>query len=93
VSEDKNRAVALDIGVNVIGLMSRGSTSEAEDEVDAGVNGDPMKIGFNSRYLAEALSQCDGGEVTIRYKDNGSPCIIEPAEDEGFMALVMPMRV
>jgi DNA polymerase III subunit beta len=93
VAEDKTRAVALSIGDGVIGLQSRGSASEAEDEVDAEVTGDAVKLGFNSRYLAEALAQCDGGTVTIRYKDAGSPCLIEPSEDTGFMALVMPVRI
>jgi DNA polymerase-3 subunit beta len=93
VSEDRTRAVVLDIGETVIGLHSRGATNEAHDEVDAEVDGKPMRVGFNSRYLADALAQCDGGKVTIRYKDNGSPCIIEPEEDRGFMAIVMPMRV
>jgi len=93
VSEGQSRAVALSIGDGVIGLASRGSTSEAEDEVDAEVDGEAMRIGFNSRYLAEALAQCEGGNVTIRYKDAVSPCVILPDEDAGFMALIMPVRI
>jgi DNA polymerase-3 subunit beta len=93
VAEDKTRAVAITIGDGVISLKSQAPQSEANDEVDADVNGDPMRIGFNSRYLADALAQCDGGRVTISYSDSGAPCVIRPDSDGGFIAVVMPMRV
>ncbi len=93
VTDDKSRAVALDIGEVSIALQSKGGLDEANDEVDADVNGDAMRIGFNSRYLADALAQCDGGEVMIKYKDASSPCVILPGEDVNFLAVVMPMRI
>lgn len=93
VAEDKSRAVALEIGNDVITLQSRGTNSEATDEVDAEVSGEKVRIGFSSRYLAEALAQCDTGNVVVQYKDRSSPCVILPEDDAGFMAVVMPMRV
>jgi DNA polymerase-3 subunit beta len=93
VSDDKARAVTLTMGDGVIGLRSKGSTSEAEDAVDAAVDGEFIQIGFNSRFLAEALSQCDAGNVRIEYAGSMEPCIIRPEDDPGYMAIVMPWRV
>jgi DNA polymerase-3 subunit beta len=93
VAEDKTRAVAITVGDGVIGLKSQAPNSEAMDEVDAEVDGEYVRIGFNSKYLAEALRGCDGGNVTIRYKDAGAPCLILPDSDPGLLMLIMPMRV
>jgi DNA polymerase-3 subunit beta len=92
VAEDKTRAVALSIGDGVVALESKGSTSEAQDEVDAEIEGAKTRIGFNSRYLADTLAQCDTGKVTIWYSGETSPCLIRPDDDAGFLAVLMPMR-
>jgi DNA polymerase-3 subunit beta len=93
VAEDKTRAVAITIGDGVIGLETKASNAEGVETIDAEVNGDHMRIGFNSRYLADALAQCDGGQVTIKYSDPGAPCLIQPDSDPGLLMLLMPMRI
>jgi DNA polymerase-3 subunit beta len=93
VSDDKARSVVLKMSEGAIGLHSRGNNSIAEDEVDATVDGEFIEIAFNSRSLAEALAQCDAGDVRIEYKGSMDPCLIKPEEDEGFVAIIMPWRV
>lgn len=93
VSDDKVRAVKLAIGEGIIGMSSRGGMAGATDEVDAEVDGIHTVIGFNSRYLSEVLSVCDGGKVKIGYTDKGGAAVFSPASDAGFLALLMPFRV
>ncbi len=69
---------------------------DAREEVEVNYGGPPFDIGFNSRYLMEAFTVMNSGEVTIELKDEGSPGIIKPAspaEIPDQLCIVMPMRM
>jgi DNA polymerase-3 subunit beta len=94
VSEEKVRAVTVDVSSGAVRLSS-GGQHHAEDEVEADVTGGGAVMGFNSKYLADVLAQADGGDVDAAYdaKNVQSPIVITATEDAQFLAVVMPMRV
>lgn len=94
VCEDKkSRSVAMDIGEDSVKLTVAGHVNDAEDVVDAHVTGDDLRIGFNSRYLADAMAQAEGGDMDISYKGSGDPALMKPTEDDKMLIVVMPVRV
>jgi DNA polymerase-3 subunit beta len=69
---------------------------DAKEEVDVVYEGPPLAIGFNARYLMEALNVMDTDEVTMELKDEGSPGIIKPQvspEPSNQFCIIMPMRI
>ena len=62
------------------------------DEFDAQVDGDPVEIGFNNRYLLDALrnSRCD--KVRLEISGPLNPVKVLPVEGEDFIYLVLPVR-
>jgi DNA polymerase-3 subunit beta len=69
---------------------------DAREEVEVNYEGSSFEIGFNSRYLLEALNVMDTPEVVIELKDEGSPGIIKPlssAEIPNQLCIIMPMRI
>ena len=69
---------------------------DAKEEVEVAYEGPPIEIGFNARYLMEALSVIDTDEVTLELKDEGSPGIIRPGSSPGSsnqLCIIMPMRI
>lgn len=52
-----------------------------------------IEIGFNNRYLLEALRACPDEEVVIELKSGLSPCLFKPTEGEKFLFLVLPVRL
>jgi DNA polymerase-3 subunit beta len=67
---------------------------EAVEEIDAEYKGKPLSIGFNARYLIEVLGVLGGdGEVDIELKDELSPSVIRKAGLEGYLYVLMPMRL
>jgi DNA polymerase-3 subunit beta len=67
----------------------------AEDTVrETNYTGAELEIGFNARYVLDALSSLDAEEVIWELGDAGMPSIIRSTvEASGHMAVVMPMRV
>lgn len=59
--------------------------------LDRASKAQPSAFGFNSRYLREVTSQCQGA-ISLRMTDHGSPFSIHDADDT-MTRVLMPMRV
>jgi len=67
---------------------------EAAEDVEAEYKGKPISIGFNARYVIDVLSVLTGdGEVEIELKDELSPSVIRKSGVEGYLYVLMPMRL
>lgn len=92
VSQEKSRSVRLDVADGICELVVHGGSNDAKEELAVSLVGDPVSIGFNSKYLADVMQQCAGDNVDMSFKGSGDPAIIRPSEDSGFLVVVMPMR-
>ena len=62
------------------------------DEFAAQVEGDPVEIGFNNRYLLDALRNARCEKVVMELSGPLSPVKILPEEGSDFIYLVLPVR-
>ncbi|MBU3805778.1 MAG: DNA polymerase III subunit beta [Candidatus Fournierella pullistercoris] len=68
------------------------SLGKVVDEFAAEIQGEPVEIGFNNRYLLEALRNARCEKVRMELNGPLSPVKILPAEGEDFIYLVLPVR-
>ena len=68
------------------------SLGRVVDEFAAGCEGEEVEIGFNNRYLLDALRNARTEQVKIQLSGPLSPVKILPAEGEDFLYLVLPVR-
>lgn len=69
---------------------------DAREEVEVIYDGPSLEIGFNARYLMEALQVIGTDEVVMELKDEGSPVMIkpDPSKDPSHqLFIIMPMRI
>ena len=66
---------------------------EAQDLLEADYEGAALKIGFNGRYLQEAIAGIREERIVLRMKDDVSQVIIQPEKDTSYLAIIMPMRI
>ncbi len=69
------------------------SLGRVVDYTHANTAGDRVEIGFNSKFMLDALSSADTDEVKIELNGPVSPVKITPINNESFMFLVLPMRL
>ena len=62
------------------------------DEFDAKVEGDPVEIGFNNRYLLDALRNAHCEKVRLEISGALNPVKVLPVEGDDFIYLVLPVR-
>ncbi len=77
---------------NNIHVNCKTSLGSVTDEISAQVTGENVEIGFNNRYLMDALRY--SGKEKVKFLINGalSPVIIKPEDDDKFLFLVLPVR-
>ena len=69
------------------------AVGKAHDVIEIPDCGSEIRIGFNQRYLHDALSVCDCEEIIMEFNGSRNPCIIKPAEGEEFLFMVLPVRI
>ena len=73
---------------------SNPDAGDGSDEIEVAYSGDELSIGFNGRYLIEALvTMHEGEKVEFMASDDVSPGVLRPEGDESYCYVVMPMRL
>jgi DNA polymerase-3 subunit beta len=96
LSTDKAHAVKLELGKDTLRVMSQNpDLGEAKEDVPVEYAGEPLKIGFNARYLIDVLGVVRSKDVQLELADDLSPGVLRGGDeaDQGFTAVVMPMRI
>lgn len=78
---------------NMLNLSNVTSVGRAKDRCIADTEGNSIEIGFNARYMLDALKVCDEEKVSIELNSSVSPIIITPTDKENFLFLILPMRL
>ena len=94
MSSQRSRAVKLEIGDRKLTVSSTNpDMGDASDELDNDYDGETMSIGFNARYMLDALAALQVKEIRLGLNNDLSPAKVKPTNDDGALAVVMPMRL
>ncbi|HEX9730210.1 MAG TPA: DNA polymerase III subunit beta [Gemmatimonadales bacterium] len=97
VASDQTHRVRLAFGGGTIKFtVSTPDLGEAQDEMAASYDGEPLEIGFNATYLLEILKYMPTDEVRLTMKAPERAATIEPAgwdDPAAYLCLVMPLRL
>lgn len=69
------------------------SLGRVVDYTHANVSGARVEIGFNSKYVLDALNAADTDQVRIELNGPVSPVKVLPVNDDSYLFLVLPMRL
>lgn len=79
---------------NVLKIRTKTAIGDAADQCPIDGDGGGLEIGFNNRYLMDALKAAPADRVRLELTTSVSPCVILPAEgDENFLYMVLPVRL
>ena len=69
------------------------SVGRVVDRTHANTSGDRVEIGFNSKFMLEALGAANTDEVRMELNGPTGPVKILPIEGDSFLFMVLPMRL
>ncbi len=80
-----------------IGKLSLTATSQElgdnVSDLDVSVEGNPIEIAFNAKYLIDILNVIESAQVALETTAAASPGVIRPVGDDNFTHVIMPMHL
>ena len=94
VSEKYKSPVRCIFSNQELSLRTNTTIGAAEDRCTIAGDGKELEIGFNVRYLADALRAIPSEEVCLELTNSLSPIVLTPVEDKyDYSYMVLPVRI
>jgi len=93
IENDKKNPIRCLFDNDEMRVSTVSSLGRVVDYTHANCSGDRVEIGFNSKFLLDALHAADTDQVRIELNSAVSPAKIMPVTDDSFLFLVLPMRL
>lgn len=78
----------------VLKISTKTAIGDAYDQCPIQGDGEGLEIGFNNKYLMDALKAAPADKVRLELTTGVSPCVILPTEgEEKFLYMVLPVRL
>jgi DNA polymerase-3 subunit beta len=65
---------------------------EAVEEINASLEGDPLTMGYQARYITDVLRNIEQEEICFELTGALSPAVLKPVDDDSYLCLIMPVR-
>ncbi|BEP27671.1 DNA polymerase III subunit beta [Helicovermis profundi] len=91
--ESKSNTIKMIFKNSNLNISTNVEIGSVDENVDIELKGKEIEIGFNPKYLMDALKIIDSEEVIMKLTTSVSPCIIKPVDDESYTYLILPVRL
>ena len=94
ISEKYKSPVRCRFEDGLLKLSAATALGKATDECAVQGDAGGLEIGFNNRYILDALRAAPTDELLLKLNSPTSPCVIQPASEDGsFLYLILPVRI
>ena len=95
VVNDSSRMVLLTLSPGAaMGLTGRApEIGEANESVDAEVDGEPLRVAFNVAYLSAGVKAFHGSEVSLAFNGSEGQMVISRPGGDDFIYMLMPIKL
>ena len=91
-SDDKVLRLKITEG-NINAHLVSSEFGEVVEDVHAEYTGPDTEIALNVSYLIDAFEAMDEGRVRLNIRDESSPIMLKPEDSNGYLCIIMPVRV
>lgn len=95
ITEQQKSPLRCTLDGNVLRFQTATAIGTVYDECNVVGSGDKLEIGFNDRYMLDALKAAPSDVLQLRMNTPVSPCVMLPEEgkEENFLYMVLPVRL
>ncbi len=94
ISEKLKSPLRCVFGDGTVDITTKTAIGDAADRCPITGDGGGLEIGFNNKYLIDALKAAPAEKLRLEFTSGVAPCVILPAEgEESFLYMVLPVRL
>lgn len=91
--EGNTNLIKLQIEDDNMIITSNSQLGMVREEVNIIMQGEPLQIAFNSKYLLDALKIMEEEEISMEFTSSVSPCVLKNKVNDNCIYLVLPVRL
>lgn len=91
--DEKQFPVKMTIDGSLLVIQCAVLSGDVREEVVIESVGKNLEIGFNPKYLIEAVRATEEEQILLDFGSAVSPCVIRPEEGNDFTYMVLPVRI
>lgn len=92
--KERKYPVKMSIDIGKLTISCTNQTGDAKEEIFLSTEGKNLDIGFNPKYMIDALKAIDDEEIVMEFGTTISPAIIRSIDDDGdFIYMILPIRL
>lgn len=91
--DDQKIPVVISLKDEVLEITAKSEMGTTFEEISCEIEGENMVIGFNTKYLKDAVRVIDDEMIKLKFIAPLSPCTILPIEGDEYKYLILPVRV
>ncbi len=92
-NEGKNNLIKLTVSDSDLTINSRSEKGNVNERINIEKSGEDQVIGFNSKYVTDVLRAVDDEDLAFEMTSSVSSCLIKPVDGDGYVYLVLPVRI
>ena len=85
--------IRLQLDEDTMTITANGEMGNAVEKLPIYLEGKPLTIAFNAKYLLDVLRVIKDEEILLDFISGLSPCVVKPLEGDQYLYLVLPVRV
>ena len=90
-SEADKRPLVMTVGTDSMNLKITSPMGSMSDDVEIAMEGKELKIGFNPKFILDAIRVIDDEEILIYFLNSKAPCFIRD-EAQSYIYMVLPVN-
>lgn len=91
--EGKSNIIKMQLMENQANITSHAEQGDVLEVIDIELQGDPLEIAFNSKYIADVIRNIADEDICMQFNTNVSPCVITKNGGDDYFYLILPVRV
>ena len=93
ISEKLKSPLRCVFGDGIVSITTKTAIGDAADQCPVTGDGQGLEIGFNNKYLMDALKNAPAEKLRLEFTSGVAPCVILPAQAaQNFVSLALPPR-
>lgn len=95
ISDKLKSPLRCTFGENCLNITTKTAVGDAFDSCEYKGNGKGLEIGFNHRYLMDAIKAAPAERVLLELNTPTSPCLVLPTSEQenNFLYMILPVRL
>lgn len=94
LAHEKTKAIIMALETSSLCLIAANQQQEeATEEIEAQLDGPPIRIKINAAYLIDVINHIPEGLLRLSFADADSSILLESLADEAYQYVIMPMKI